>query len=139
MLTMILTAALLIILTIFIHAIATRIVMALPSIKAPEFLRKFPLRGMRISIVVLIMFTASILEAAIWAWSYYAHGALTSFEDAMYFSIVTFTTLGYGDITLSGEFRLFASFEAANGIIIFGWSTALIMAVVQKVYRRSRS
>jgi len=134
--TMIFTAALLIIFTIFIHALATRLVMVLPSIKAPKFIRKFPLRGTRISIVVLIMFFASILEAMAWAWSYYYHGALDTFEDALYFSIVTFTTLGYGDITLSDQHRLFASFEAANGIIVFGWSTALIMAVVQKLYRR---
>jgi len=94
------------------------------------------MRGTKISIVVLIMFFSSILEAMAWACSYYYHGALEDFGDAMYFSIVTFTTLGYGDITLGGEYRLFASFEAANGIIIFGWSTALIMAVVQKVYRK---
>lgn len=51
----------------------------------------------------------------------------------MYFSMVTFTTLGYGDITLGGDWRLLASFEAANGIIMFGWTTALIVAYLQRM------
>jgi voltage-gated potassium channel Kch len=64
-------------------------------------------------------------------------GAFQSFEQALYFSIVTFTTLGYGDITLESNWRLLASFEAASGIIIFGWSTAIIVAVVQRLYFRT--
>jgi voltage-gated potassium channel Kch len=63
-------------------------------------------------------------------------GALSSLEEALYFSMVTFTTLGYGDVTLSDRWRLLASFEAANGTIMFGWTTALIMAVVHKLYLR---
>ena len=48
--------------------------------------------------------------------------------------MVTFTTLGYGDVLLDEEWRLLASFEAANGIIIFGWTTAIIIAIVQQQY-----
>jgi voltage-gated potassium channel Kch len=59
---------------------------------------------------------------------------LPSFEEALYFSTVTFTTVGYGDIVLSREWRQLATFEAVNGWIIFGWATALIMAVIQRLY-----
>lgn len=59
-------------------------------------------------------------------------------EEALYFSTVTLTTLGYGDITLDEQWRLFASLEAANGIILFGWSTALIFAVVQRIVAVNR-
>jgi len=48
--------------------------------------------------------------------------------------MVTFTTLGYGDILLDEQWRLLASFEAANGILMFGWSTAIVMAVVHRIY-----
>ena len=59
---------------------------------------------------------------------------ITNFEEALYFSTVTFTTVGYGDIVLDREWRQLASFEAVNGWIIFGWATALIMAVIQRLY-----
>jgi hypothetical protein len=48
--------------------------------------------------------------------------------------MVTFTTLGYGDVLLDERWRLMAAFEAANGIIIFGLTTAVVVAVVQRVY-----
>jgi len=59
--------------------------------------------------------------------------AIEQLETALYFSMVTFTTLGYGDVTMSPDWRLLASFEAANGIIMFGWTTALIAAVIQRL------
>ena len=75
-------------------------------------------RGRVISALVLAMFFVSLLDAV------------------LYFSMVTFTTLGYGDVTLDPSWRLLASFEAANGIVIFGWTTALIVAYVQRIVPR---
>lgn len=51
----------------------------------------------------------------------------------LYFSTVTFTTLGYGDVTLDAGWRLFASIQAAVGTIMFGWTTAIVMAVLQRM------
>ena len=48
--------------------------------------------------------------------------------------MVTFTTLGYGDIVLDENWRLLASFEAATGIIMFGWTTAIVLASLQSAY-----
>ena len=62
-------------------------------------------------------------------------GEFDSLEPALYFSTVTFTTLGYGDITLTEGWRLLSAFEAANGIILFGVSTAFVFAMIQKIYR----
>lgn len=56
-------------------------------------------------------------------------------ESAVYFSAVTFTTLGYGDITLSSEqWRLLTGIEALNGVLLLGWSTALLYAVVHRTW-----
>jgi hypothetical protein len=93
-------------------------------------------RWMKVSLIaalVLMMFVAALLEVSIWAATYLLVGAFSALEPALYFSTVTFATLGYGDITLNESWRLLASFEAANGIIMFGWTTALIFAVVQRL------
>ena len=88
---------------------------------------------------ILVMFVVALLEALAWASVYLALGALKGLEQALYFSLVTFTTLGYGEIVLDERWRLLASFEAANGIIMFGWSTAIVMAVVHRVYLASNA
>ncbi len=88
----------------------------------------------RVSGIILLMFLASIMEVLVWASTFLALNAIQGLEKALYFSMVTFTTLGYGEIVLDEQWRLLASFEAANGIIMFGWSTAIVIAVVQRVY-----
>lgn len=87
-----------------------------------------------ISSVVLLMFFLSLIEILAWALVYLYVGAIGNLEKALYFSTVTFTTLGYGDILLDSNWRLMAAFEAANGIIIFGLSTAVVVAAVHRVY-----
>jgi voltage-gated potassium channel Kch len=83
--------------------------------------------------LVVCMFLVSVLDAVMWAHAYLRVGAIEHLETALYFSMVTFTTLGYGDVTLPPDWRLLASFEAANGIIMFGWTTALVAAVIQRL------
>jgi Ion channel len=83
---------------------------------------------------ILFLLIPIVLDVTLWATFYYVGGALPSFEEALYFSTVTFTTVGYGDIVLDHEWRQLATFEAVNGWIIFGWATALIMAVIQRLY-----
>lgn len=131
----IIIGCLLLILTVIVHATATSFViqLAVKKSNAPIKHRKFN-KIYWISVIVLLMFLASIVESVIWAISYLALDAIQSFEEALYFSIVTFTTLGFGDITLKESWRLLASLQAANGIIVFGWSTAITMAAVQKFY-----
>lgn len=90
-------------------------------------------RGLAISALVLVMFLVSVADALLWAYAYVEVGAISDPETAMYFSMVTFTTLGYGDVTLGTDWRLLASFEAANGIIMFGWTTAIIVAYMQRM------
>jgi hypothetical protein len=89
-----------------------------------------------ISRVVLVMFLVSLAEVLLWACTYLFLGAIEGLEKAVYFSMVTFTTLGYGDVVLDERWRLISSFEAANGIILFGWTTAIVVAVVNRIYFR---
>lgn len=86
----------------------------------------------------LILVGLHLVQVVIWALTYRAllpEGQLDSLEQAAYFSFVTFTTLGYGDITLGEGWRLLSGIEAMNGILLVGWSTAVLFAVVQRVWQ----
>lgn len=88
----------------------------------------------RVSNIVLLMFVVAVAEVALWALAYRALGAFDAFGPALYISMVTFTTLGYGEIVLDSNWRLLASCEAAIVIIMFGWTTAIVIAAVQRFY-----
>ncbi len=96
----------------------------------PPFIRKTTV-GL-IAAVLWIMIGHSI-GAWLWAATFMLVGAFHSLEPALYFSLVTFTTLGYGDITLSPEWRLLAALSAANGLLLFGLSTAFLVEFLARV------
>ena len=97
------------------------------------------LMSMRIlSTTVLALIGLHAIQIAMWAVAYVALvelNEITTFESALYFSFVTFTTLGYGDITLSEPWRVMSGIQALNGILLVGWTTALLFAVVQRSWR----
>jgi len=87
--------------------------------------------------VVLAMLDIHSIEIIVWAFAYsllLPMGELGSFEETVYFSFVTFTTLGYGDITLTEGWRLLSGIEAMNGIMLAGWTTAMVFTVVERVW-----
>ena len=130
-----LIAALMIMVTTAIHA--TGMNLLIKELKATKgWFRRFMRRHshLKVSLVIITMFSLSVIEAMVWAATYLALNVVESVEDALYFSMVTYTTLGYGDIVLDERWRLLSGFEAANGIIMFGWTTAIVMFVVQHVY-----
>jgi hypothetical protein len=90
----------------------------------------------------LVLAALHAIQISLWAIVYrnisYA-GEIDTFETAVYFSFVTFTTLGYGDITLSESGRVLSGIQALNGILLVGWSTAILFAVVQKLWQSDRS
>ncbi len=92
--------------------------------------------GMMRVLVVTILGIFFAHTAEIWSRAvlYLWLGEFESLERALYFSTVTFTTLGYGDITLQEGWKLLSSLEAANGIILFGVSTAFVFAVIRKMF-----
>ena len=91
-----------------------------------------------VGVAAVVLVFLHTIEIMVWAGVYEVLvpvGELADFEAALYFSFVTFTTLGYGDITLSEGYRLLSGIQALNGILLVGWSTALMFAVVQNVWR----
>ena len=123
--------------TTFVHAAVTGFVIALARrLNEAHWSMQGRLRPMvLIAGVVLSFFMASLFEVFLWAITYMSIGALSGLEPALYFSMVTFTTLGYGDVVLTDTWRLLGSFQAATGIIVFGWTTAVIVALLQRIIR----
>jgi hypothetical protein len=75
-----------------------------------------------------------LLEIAVWAWGYVGIGAIGDMKTALYFSAVTYTTTGYGDIVPSEPWRIDAGIEALTGILMCGWSTGFFYAIVHRLY-----
>ena len=101
----------------------------------------FDKRTVRLLIfTALFLLSLNFLEAIIWGFTYYLLPGITEFEDlekAIYFSLVTFTTLGYGEITISSTNRILSGFEAMNGVLLLGWTTAMMFSVLQFVMKNT--
>ncbi len=95
-------------------------------------------RALRVVLFVLWFFCSIVVQCWTWAVLLLGLGALGTFEEALYFSTVTYTTLGYGDIVLTKDWRLLGSFASTNGAIVIGWTTALVFLIVERVYGVSR-
>jgi hypothetical protein len=93
-----------------------------------------PLREiyLQFSILMIMLMIGNIVQVAFWALCYRLLGAFPDFETAMYFSGVTFTSLGYGEVLLEGRIRLLGPLQAANGLMMFGITTALFISAVQQ-------
>ena len=90
-------------------------------------------RGLILLLGIAVLGLIAIHTASAWAWAgvFLTVGEFTELSKALYFSVVTSTTLGYGDITLSERWQLLASFEAMGGLILFGASTAFLLGVTK--------
>ena len=80
------------------------------------------------------MVAAHLVEIAIWASFFAWHQMFPDIETAFYFSAVTYTTVGYGDLVLPPKWRLIAGVEGLTGILMCGWSTGFLFAVVSRMY-----
>lgn len=89
-----------------------------------------------LAIAVLYIIAVHSIEAWVWGAVYLVAGEFDNVSDALYFSVVTSTTLGYGDITLSEKWRLLSSFEAMGGLILFGASTAFLLESMRALLYR---
>ncbi len=90
---------------------------------------------------VIIIFFSHVVH--IWLWAYlflWIDGTeIDSLEEALYFSITTYTTLGYGDVVLQHDWRLLGSTEAFNGILLLGLSTAALFELLLRIYGTGRT
>ena len=79
-----------------------------------------------------------LVQVVLWAFVFLRAGELPNPETAVYFSLVTYTTIGFGDVVLGPGWRVLAGIEGLAGIILIGWSTAFVFAVVNRMYEHWR-
>jgi hypothetical protein len=82
------------------------------------------------TVVTLITAAMHLTQIALWAVIFLVNGEISTFEQAFYVSAQNYTALGYGDVILSGPWRLLGPLEAINGLLLFGLSTAVLFAVL---------
>lgn len=138
MLALTLTAVLLVVATVAIHAVGTTYWLRhlVHRYAGPDGHFKAHVVLPAVTSTAIILMLLHVLEVILWALAYLLllpGDHLGTLEKATYFSVVTYTTLGYGDITLSEhDWRLLSGVEALDGILLVGWSTALLFLVVQR-------
>jgi len=86
-----------------------------------------------VALAISFAFVAHLIEIALWAVLLITVENFKSFGNAFYHSAVNYTTLGYGDLLLTPSWRLLGPLEAANGALMFGVSTAMVFAVIQRL------
>lgn len=95
--------------------------------------RDFIGQGALMLAVVLGIFLLHTIEVWIYALAYMAMGAFADFPTALYFSATAFSTLGFGDVVLDHDWRLFGSVEGVTGLILIGWSSAFLLSVTSRL------
>jgi hypothetical protein len=122
---------------IAVHAMAMIVVIRVARSVAAKWLSFPTLRLGTVMIgTVAVLMAAHMTEIAIWSLAYAFVGAMPEGTDRLYFALVNFTTLGYGDILPVPRWRLLGPMTAMNGVLLFGWSTAVIFEVLSLTIQR---
>ena len=79
-----------------------------------------------------VLMAAHVCEVVVLALAYALTDAPPAGSDLVYFAFVNYTTLGYGDVTPVARWRLLGPMTAMNGVLLFGWSTAVIFEVLRR-------
>lgn len=120
-------------LTIVIHALLTVATIRIARHVASRGARHPWLHLVAVMIAaVLILMMAHTAEVVVWSVAYAVLNVAADGSDLVYFAFVNYTTLGYGDITPVVRWRLLGPMTAMNGVLLFGWSTAVIFEVLRK-------
>ncbi|HET9710261.1 MAG TPA: ion channel [Pyrinomonadaceae bacterium] len=137
MLSELVIAAAIVAVCLIIH-IAGILLMAEWLLRRREYLEQTARRHHFVVLIVTLFAGIVILHVAqtsLWAAFYYAQGLFSDFETSLYFSMVSFTTIGYGDVLLPRTWRLLGVIEGFSGVVLCGVSTGFIFAVINAMFQ----
>jgi len=97
------------------------------------------LNASRLALVVVALLAVHLTEALCWAAFFSYKGCFADFNTSLYFSMITYTTVGYGDVVLRDrQWRLLAGLEAMTGPLMLCWSTVILVQVITTIYLQRR-
>ena len=118
---------------IAIHAVVTVAVIWVARIASQRATSRQSLRLVTVMIAtVSVLMAAHLVEVLTWALAYAVVHVASPGTDFTYFAFVNYTTLGYGDVTPVERWHLLGPMTAMNGVLLFGWSTAVIFEVLRR-------
>jgi hypothetical protein len=88
-----------------------------------------------LTLVFAVIIALHLTETGIWATFYYWRSLFQNYETALYFSLGTYSTIGYGDVVLPQRWRLVGGIEGISGVLLCGLSAAFIFAVVNALFQ----
>ena len=101
----------------------------------PEHLVALNRQVLVMIIVFAMVMTLHLIETGIWASFYFWNNHFQDYETALYFSLGTYSTIGYGDVVLPDRWRLLGGIEGISGVLLCGLSGAFIFAVVNALFQ----
>jgi hypothetical protein len=90
-----------------------------------------------ISMIMTMLFAGHLVQVAIWAFLFRRLGEFADFQTAFYHSMVNFASLGYGDIVMGEKWRLLGAIEASTGVLMFGLSAGVMLALMTRILTQS--
>jgi hypothetical protein len=90
-------------------------------------------------IVMLVMMAGSLVQISLWGALFIYLGEFDELYQSIYHSAVNFTSLGYGDVVMSKDWKLLGPLEAVNGVLMLGMSAAALMAILQEIIKSQRA
>jgi len=125
--------------------LGTIVIHGLALVSAVHFVRGQHRRGVAgisfskdlliVAAVITVAFAAHVSEMALWALILRLSGQFSDFAAAFYHSTENYTTLGYGDVVMSQNWKLLGPLEATTGMLMFGVSAAAIFAIIQFLFQ----
>ena len=122
---------------VVIHITTLMLLVEMLALRRHRFARRLGFRHLTplLMLIFFVITTLHVLAACIWATFYTWYKLFPDWETSLYFSLSSYTTIGYGDTVLPQAWRLLGAMEGLLGVLLCGVSTAFLFAIINVIFR----